>query len=70
MKKEREIIEMVEKEEQSRDTIEYVGQNVNKLGFLPGNVDRISSYQPSLGSEQFNSPYIPQVLKNIDIFYK
>lgn len=70
MKKEREIIEMVEKEEQSRDTIEYVGQNVNKSDFLPGKVDSISPYEPSLGSEQFNSPYIPQVLKNVRIFYE
>uniref|UniRef100_V5GIF7 LIM zinc-binding domain-containing protein n=1 Tax=Anoplophora glabripennis TaxID=217634 RepID=V5GIF7_ANOGL len=58
-KKEREIIEMVEKEEQSRDTIEYVGQNLGKSSFLPG-TESISSYEPSLGSDQFNSPYIPQ----------
>lgn len=51
---------MVEKEEQSRDTIEYVGPNLGKSNFLP-ETESISSYEPSLGSDQFNSPYIPQV---------
>ncbi|KAJ8947131.1 hypothetical protein NQ318_002491 [Aromia moschata] len=28
--------------------------------FFPPKVDSISSFEPSLGSEQFNNPYFPQ----------
>ncbi|KAJ8917972.1 hypothetical protein NQ315_002668 [Exocentrus adspersus] len=59
-KKEREIIEMVEKEEQSRDCVEYIGQNVHKSTFLSAKVENISVNEPSFGSEQFNNPYFPQ----------
>ncbi|KAG5898853.1 hypothetical protein JTB14_014280 [Gonioctena quinquepunctata] len=53
-KKEREIIELVEKEEQFRDTTEYVNEEASDTRF---NSEKDSAYEPSLGSEQFNRPY-------------
>ncbi|XP_060515801.1 uncharacterized protein LOC132695522 isoform X2 [Cylas formicarius] len=53
-KKEREIIEMVEKEEKSRDNSDVV--NLTKTAVAP----KCENFEPTLGSEQFNSPYFPQ----------
>ncbi|KAJ8975976.1 hypothetical protein NQ317_000680 [Molorchus minor] len=58
-KKEREIIELVEKEEQSRDT-DYVSKDLNGSTFSPSKINSISTFEPSLGSEQFKTPYFPQ----------
>ncbi|KAF7268509.1 hypothetical protein GWI33_018387 [Rhynchophorus ferrugineus] len=53
-KKEREIIEMVEKEEKSRDKIDFI-PNAKPL-----EREEVIHFEPTLGSEQFNSPYFPQ----------
>ncbi|XP_028139118.1 uncharacterized protein LOC114333446 [Diabrotica virgifera virgifera] len=52
-KKEREIIELVEKEEQYRDIVDYLNKEPVNKGF---NSEKDSAYEPSLGSEQFDSP--------------
>nr|XP_023029236.1 uncharacterized protein LOC111517344 isoform X2 [Leptinotarsa decemlineata] len=53
-KKEREIIELVEKEEQFRDTADYVHKEIPAAIF---NIKKDSAYELSLGSEQFGRPY-------------
>lgn len=53
-KKEREIIELVEKEEQYRDIVDYITKESPTKSF---NSEKVSAYEPSLGSEQFDSPY-------------
>lgn len=60
-KKEREIIEMVEKEEKSRDIVEYIS-----LKDVSGPITKpltvvVPANEPFLGSENFNNPYFPKV---------
>ncbi|CAG9759474.1 unnamed protein product [Ceutorhynchus assimilis] len=55
-KKEREIIEMVEKEEKSKDKVEYVTICKTHLK-SPQNE---ANFEPTLGSEKFKSPYFPE----------
>lgn len=65
MKKEREIIEMIEKEEKSRD-----GDCVNQSCVSTAPVYENNAYVPdnhydnNLGSDKFASPYIVQVCIN------
>ncbi|CAH0562651.1 unnamed protein product [Brassicogethes aeneus] len=54
-KKEREIIEMVEKEEKSRDP-NLDGVNNEEMS----SPKEAEPFEPSLGSEQFKNPYFPQ----------
>ncbi|XP_066248867.1 LIM domain only protein 7 [Euwallacea similis] len=56
-KKEREIIEMVEKEEKSKDKISYVS---NSSINLQSPKKETRSFEP-LGSEKYNNPYFPEV---------
>lgn len=58
MKKEREIIEMVEKEEKSRDS-DF--QNQNSTTYPDNCYVKDDHFDNNLGSEKFNSPYIPHV---------
>lgn len=61
-KKEREIIEMVEKEEKSRDGVEFLGNEKQDQVILRNNQNTLLN-EPYLGSESFNNPYFPKVCR-------
>ncbi|KAH0816731.1 hypothetical protein MTP99_019512 [Tenebrio molitor] len=57
-KKEREIIEMVEKEEKSRDIVDYLGSSEKQQSqVIMRNNQNTLLNEPYLGSENFNNPY-------------
>ncbi|EFA11200.1 LIM and calponin homology domains-containing protein 1 isoform X1 [Tribolium castaneum] len=60
-KKEREIIEMVEKEEKSRDGVEYLSPSEKQNQVILRN-NQLN--EPYLGSESFNNPYFPKEPSN------
>ncbi|RZC35934.1 LIM and calponin -likey domains-containing protein 1 [Asbolus verrucosus] len=63
-KKEREIIEMVEKEEKSRDIVDYLGPNEKQNQVILRNNQNTLLNEPYLGSENFNNPYFPKEPSN------
>ncbi|XP_030756556.1 spindle pole body component 110 [Sitophilus oryzae] len=63
-KKEREIIEMVEKEEKSRDKNDYIP--TPKPAITSPLRENGSNFEPTLGNEQFNNPYFPQTPDYLD----
>lgn len=56
-KKEREIIELVEKEEKSRDKNDFI-KSPNTSS--PSPKKDVNNFEPTLGSEQFKNPYFPE----------
>jgi FixJ family two-component response regulator len=61
-KKEREIIEMVEKEEKSRDIVDYLGSSEKQQSqVIMRNNQNTLLNEPYLGSENFNNPYFSKV---------
>ena len=52
---------MVEKEEKSRDIVEYLGPNEKPNQVILRNNQNTLLNEPYLGSESFNNPYFPKV---------
>lgn len=63
MKKEREIIEMIEKEEKSRDVPYLISSYKKNEKCMPSNSHYLprDDYKISLGNEKFKRPFVPPV---------